>query len=55
VTRTILEGIAEWMEDHEYESIEQMQGSMSQATCPDPVAFERGNYMRQLAEYQVQI
>jgi len=35
-----------WMEEHEYESIVQMQGSMSQLRCPDPGAFERAQYMR---------
>jgi dihydroorotate dehydrogenase (fumarate) len=34
------------METHEYESIRQMQGSMSQLRCPDPGAFERAQYMR---------
>ncbi len=34
------------MEDHEYESVCQMQGSMSQIRCPDPGAFERAQYMR---------
>ena len=40
-----------WMEEHEYESIRQMKGSMSQKSCPDPMAFERGNYMRALQSY----
>ena len=35
-----------WMEEHEYESVAQMQGSMSQIKCPDPAAFERAQYMR---------
>ena len=35
-----------WMEEHEYESVAQMQGSMSQIRCPDPGAFERAQYMR---------
>ncbi|MFY9903682.1 MAG: dihydroorotate dehydrogenase-like protein [Terriglobales bacterium] len=39
-------GIVEWMEEHEYESVHQMQGSMSQLRCPDPGAFERSQYMR---------
>ena len=41
----------EWMEDHEYESIEIMQGSMSQQSVGDPDAFERANYMRVLSSY----
>jgi dihydroorotate dehydrogenase (fumarate) len=35
-----------WMADHEYESVKQMQGSMSQLRCGDPSAFERAQYMR---------
>jgi len=35
-----------WMEEHEYESVAQMQGSMSQIRCADPGAFERAQYMR---------
>jgi len=53
--RFILEGMREWMEDHEYASIQQMQGSMNQLTCPNPVAFERGNYMRELHAYRPNI
>ncbi len=40
------QGIEEWMQVHEYESVQQMQGSMSQLRCPDPGAFERAQYMR---------
>lgn len=38
--------LREWMDEHEYESVKQMQGSMSQIKCPDPAAFERAQYMR---------
>jgi dihydroorotate dehydrogenase (fumarate) len=38
--------LREWMEEHEYESVAQMQGSLSQLKCPDPRAFERAQYMR---------
>ena len=41
----------EWMEEHEYESVEQLKGSMSQKNCPDPSAFERAQYMRALETY----
>lgn len=41
----------EWMEQHEYVSIEQMKGSMSQKSCANPAAFERANYMRTLQSY----
>jgi dihydroorotate dehydrogenase (fumarate) len=38
--------MCEWMEEHDYESVRQMQGSMSQKYCSDPNAFERAQYMR---------
>jgi len=41
----------EWMEEHEYESVEQIKGIMSQKNCPDPSAFERAQYMRALSTY----
>jgi dihydroorotate dehydrogenase (fumarate) len=41
-----------WMEDHEYESVQQMRGSMSQLRCADPAAFERAQYMRAIKRYQ---
>ncbi len=44
--RHIEREMREWMEEHEYESVAQMQGSMSQIRCPDPGAFERAQYMR---------
>ena len=44
--RHVDRGLREWMEAHEYESVAQMQGSMSQVRCPDPGAFERAQYMR---------
>jgi dihydroorotate dehydrogenase (fumarate) len=39
------------MEEHEYESVEQLKGSMSQKNCPDPSLFERAQYIRALATY----
>jgi hypothetical protein len=36
----------------EYESIEQMKGSMSQEHCPDPTAFERVGYMKTIASFR---
>lgn len=49
--RVIEREMREWMEEHEYESVEQLKGSMSQKNCPDPGAFERAQYMRALATY----
>jgi len=40
-----------WMEEHEYESIRQMQGSMSQRAVADPAAFVRANYVKVLSSY----
>lgn len=47
----ILLAMSEWMEEKEYESVEQLKGSMSQENCPDPAAFARGNYMKTLASF----
>ena len=40
-----------WMEEKEYESVEQLKGSMSRQNCPDPSAYARGNYMKALATH----
>jgi dihydroorotate dehydrogenase (fumarate) len=42
---TILEEMTAWLEDHDYESLVQMQGSMNLKRCPDPKSYERANYM----------
>ena len=47
----LLKGVQKWMEEHGYESIQQMQGSMSQRNVPPPAAFQRGNYMKVLSSY----
>jgi dihydroorotate dehydrogenase (fumarate) len=41
-----------WMEEHEYESVDQLKGSMSQRNSPDPSAFERAQYIRSLSTYK---
>ncbi len=51
--RTLIEEMTEWMEKHEYASLEQMQASMSLQRCPDPAAFERANYMKVLQSLRV--
>jgi dihydroorotate dehydrogenase (fumarate) len=51
----ILVDMQRWMETHEYESIKQMQGSMSQQKVGNPAAFERANYMKVLQSYQVKV
>ncbi|MBG1241893.1 dihydroorotate dehydrogenase-like protein [Nostoc sp. NZL] len=50
--RVVEQEIREWMQKYEYESVQQMQGSMSQKYCPNPSAFERAQYMRSLATYK---
>ena len=49
---TVLENLKAWMEEHEYESIKQMQGSMSQQSVAEPAAFERSNYIKILSEFR---
>jgi len=49
--RFVLSEIREWMEKHEYESIQQMQGSMSQQSVPHPSTYERTNYVKVLSSY----
>lgn len=48
----ILQDLQTWMQEHEYESIRQMQGSMSQRYVANPDAFERGNYMKVLRSWR---
>jgi dihydroorotate dehydrogenase (fumarate) len=49
--KTIQTDLIRWMEEHEYESIQQMRGSLSRRAVPDPSAFERGNYIKTLSSY----
>jgi dihydroorotate dehydrogenase (fumarate) len=49
---TIHEEMVRWMEEHEYHSLSQMQGSMNLMRCPDSQAFERANYMRVLHSWR---
>ncbi len=48
---TVLEELKTWMEEHEYESIKQMQGSMSERSVKDPKSFLRANYLKVLSSY----
>lgn len=47
-------GVARWLEDNGYESLQQMRGSMDLSRTPDPKAFERANYMRVLQTYRME-
>ncbi len=48
----VLTGLDRWMQEHEYVSVKQMRGSMSQKAVADPSAFERANYMKALSRYR---
>lgn len=48
---TLVRGVERWLAEREYSSVEQMKGSLSQQSCPDPDAFERANYMKALKSY----
>lgn len=50
--RGILDKMKEWMEEHEYESVKQMQGSLSQMNVENPSDFERAQYIRSLHSYK---
>lgn len=51
--KTVLGDVTAWMEEHEYESIAQMQGSMSERKVADPKSFLRANYMKVLSSYSL--
>lgn len=53
--RDILNDLRAWMIEHEYESIEQMRGSMSQRAVAEPAAFERANYMKVLNSFNTRV
>ena len=48
----LLDGVEEWMEEHEYSSVVQMRGCMSQRNVADPSSFERSNYMKVLHSFK---
>ncbi len=48
----VITNLKNWMEENEYESIEQMRGSMSYMNIDDPSKFERANYMKVLHSYK---
>ena len=49
---TVLDNLTTWIVEHEYESIKQMQGSMSQQSVAEPAAFERSNYIQILSGFR---
>ena len=51
--RTVEQEMRNWMEKHEYESVSQMRGSISQLKCENPTAFERAQYIRAVTTYKM--
>jgi dihydroorotate dehydrogenase (fumarate) len=51
VVSEMLDGLRAWMRERDYVSVRQLQGSLSQVSCPDPAAFERASYMQALVTY----
>ena len=49
--RDILKFFERWLDEREYESMDQLRGSLNLQTCPDPAAFERANYLKILQSW----
>jgi dihydroorotate dehydrogenase (fumarate) len=49
--RVIREDLVRWLEEREYESVQQLRGSMSQLRVPEPAAFERAHYLRTVGTF----
>ncbi len=49
--RTVERDLTAWMEQHEFESVEQLKGRLSQRHSPDPAAFERAQYIRAVGAF----
>ncbi len=51
---TVIErDLVAWMEEHEYTSVTQLKGSLSQKNCPEPSAFERAQYMKAISQFPI--
>lgn len=51
----LIAGLNHWMDEHEYTSVDQMRGSLSQKSAAEPAAFERANYMKALTLFDNRI
>ncbi len=49
--RKVADGVVAWLVDHEYESLDQLRGSMNLENCPNPAAYERANYVQVLQSW----
>ncbi|MGY6275526.1 dihydroorotate dehydrogenase-like protein [Methylomonas sp. MgM2] len=47
----IRDELQQWLNDHEYQSVAQMKGSVSHQYAIDPSAYERANYLQVLDSY----
>jgi len=50
--KTVVDGLAQWLEGHEYDSLAQARGSMSHEKSPNLAGFERANYMKVLQSWR---
>ena len=48
-------GLGEWLEEHGYESLGAARGALDASRCPDPSAYQRGNYIRALQSYRYEL
>ena len=48
------DGVSTWLQEHDYESLEQARDSMNHERCPDPATFERANYMEILHSWKAE-
>lgn len=53
--RTVLHDLEAWLEEHEYESVSQLRGSMSRNRVAEPAAFERAHYVRTVGTYALKL
>jgi dihydroorotate dehydrogenase (fumarate) len=49
---TLLKGVERWMKEHEYSSISEMKGTLSQRSVAEPAAYERANYMKTIQSFR---
>jgi len=45
--------LVDWLEEHDYESVSQLRGSLSQKNCAEPAAFERAQYMKAITGFEL--
>jgi len=53
VIRGMLHGLSQWLETHDYTSLEEARGALNLSRCPDPAAHERANYVKILQSWKL--